>query len=392
MGTIEYPSVSMEVTAQLRLAYLAEPNEMLAREWMAFFAGRGHEVTLIARHESVIRGDLDPRISVQQMRPYQGPIRGRVAILDARRALRAVLASLRPDLVHVHDLTTGFGWMVRAAGFHPYVLTIWGSDLYLALQRSRASRLIGRLTLAGADLITMESRDLERVAIRSGAHPDRIRLIQFGVDTSLYRPADPDPEVRRRLGLENRRVLFAPRQIAPLYDHLSLVRAAARLHEDVVVLMSAKNAHPEYLREVETVARDLGLSDRLVIVPAIAHDDMAPVYLLADVVVSVPHSDSISVSVLEAMACGRLVVATDLPSPREWLGEVSPELLVPDGDPQRLGAALERALGMTPAERFDRGLLSRRIVVERAERESNMLGMERLYRAVVTRHRDGAWP
>jgi D-inositol-3-phosphate glycosyltransferase len=238
----------------------------------------------------------------------------------------------------------------------------------------------------------MESRDLERVAIRSGAHPDRTRLIQFGVDTSLYRPADPSLEVRRRLGLENRRVLFAPRQIAPLYDHLSLVRAAARLQEDVVVLMSAKNAHPEYLREVETVARDLGLSDRLVIVPGIAHDDMAAVYLLADVVVSVPHSDSISVSILEAMACGRLVVATDLPSPREWLGEVSPELLVPDGDPERLGIALVRALGMTAAERDSRGLLSRRIVVERAERESNMLGMERLYRAVVARHRDGGSP
>jgi L-malate glycosyltransferase len=385
--TIEYPSHSMTPNSPLHLAYLAEPNEVLAREWMAFFAGRGHEVTLIARAETVIQDGLDRRIHVRRMRPFSGLIRGRFSIFNGRRALSALLGTLRPDLVHVHDLTTGFGWMTRATGFHPYVLTTWGSDIYLALQRSWRSRLVGRLTLSAADLITMESRDLERATIRLGAHADRIRLIQFGVDTARYAPGAPDPKLRERLGLTGRRVLFAPRQIAPLYDHVSLVTAAARLPADVVVVMSARNAHPDYLRTVRSTADAQGLGERLVVLPGIAHDDMPAMYRLADVVVSVPFSDSISVSVLEAMACGRTVVATDLASPREWLAALGPDFLVPAGAADALFGALRHALELTPNERARLGAQARQIVIDRAERESNMLHMEDLYRSVVEAHR-----
>jgi L-malate glycosyltransferase len=381
--TIEYPSLSMDMRAPLRLAYLADPNSSLSREWMAFFAERGHEVNLIADHGTAIEDGLDGGIRVVRMRPYSGRILGRLAILDGRRALRAAIARVRPDLLHVHDLTTGFGWMARASGFHPYVLTTWGSDIYLAARRSWQARLIGRLTLSGADLVTMESHDLGRASIDAGAHPDRIRLIQFGVDTARYRPAEPDPALRSRLGLEGRRVIFSPRQIAPLYDHVAVVRAAAGLPGDVVVLMSARDAHPDYLREVELTARETGLGERLIVVPGIERGEMASYYPLSDVVVSVPHSDSISVSVLEAMASGRPVVATDLPSPREWLAEVWPELLVPAADPTRLRQAFEAALAMPQDERDRRAILSRRIVTQRAERETNMLAMERLYRSVV---------
>ena len=56
--------------------------------------------------------------------------------------------------------------------------------------------------------------------------------------------------------------------------------------------------------------------------------------------VSVPVSDATSVSVLESMACGLPVVATDLPANRQWL-EAGDGALVPAGDPQALAAAIQ---------------------------------------------------
>jgi len=85
-----------------------------------------------------------------------------------------------------------------------------------------------------------------------------------------------------------------------------------------------------------------------VIVPEIAHDDMPDFYRLADVVVSVPESDSASVTMLEALACGRPLVATDLPAVREWLGEFEGPELVPVDDPAATAAALRRALDQPP--------------------------------------------
>lgn len=357
---------------------------------MAFFAGRGHQVTLIAPIDRPVADGLDPRISLVRMREYSGRVFGRLSSIGARGAIREVLGKVRPDILHVHDLTTGFGRVARVSGFHPYVVTTWGSDLYLQMPRSRLSRLAGRLTLSGADLVTMETQDLRRVAIASGAHPERTRIVQFGVDTEEYRPTAPDPVLRARLGLDGRRVVFSPRQIAPIYDHLSVIGAVAGLAPDIAILASARGADPEYLRRVEEAARAQAMESRLVIVPTIPREEMPAHVALADVVVSVPRSDSISVSVLEAMASGRPVVATDLPSPREFLAGVDPTLLVPVADPASLAAAIEHVLGSSPDQLARWAASSRAIVVDRAERRTNMLLMEATYRTLIPSHRGSA--
>jgi glycosyltransferase involved in cell wall biosynthesis len=280
-------------------------------------------------------------------------------------------------------MTSGFGWTARISGFHPYAITTWGSDVYLGIPGSRTSRLVGRLALSSADLVTMDSQDMMRAAIALGARPERCRIIQFGVDTSSFLPGPADPALRAELGLEGRRVLFSPRQIGPNYDHLSILRAAARLPDDVTVLMSTRNVIPDELRRVEEAARELGIDQRIKVVPAIAHDEMAAFHRLADVVVSVPLSDSTSVTVLEAMACGRPIVVTDLASPREWLADVWPELMVPARDVDALTGAIGAALALTGDEVERRAAIGRRIVIERGERSTNLMLMDELYRSLV---------
>ena len=263
---------------------------------------------------------LVPEISVHRIPPYRGVALGRLRLPRARRAIRQVLAEIGPDIVHVHDLTTGFGWLACRPGFRPYVLSAWGSDLYLVMSRSPSDRLVARLQLRDAAIVTADSDDLRRAAIRMGARRDRAHTIHEGVDLARFHPAQPDPALRSKLQLEGSRVVFSPRQIAPLYEHLSVVRALAALPDDVVLLLSARNAHPDYLRTVEECAAREGVAHRLRIVPTIDHDEMPAYFRLADVVVSVPRSDATAATILEALACGRPVVASALPSPREWLG------------------------------------------------------------------------
>jgi L-malate glycosyltransferase len=384
---VGYPTGAVPVNERLRIAYLADPNEILARNWMTFFADLGHEITVIVRHDRMIASGLDPRISIQRLQPYTGRIRGRFSLIDARRAIRGALRLVSPDVLHVHDLTSGFGWLARMSGFHPYVVTTWGSDVYLGIPRSRTSRYVGRLTLSGADLVTMETNDVMRAAISEGARPDRCQIIQFGVDTGEFVPGPADPVLRTRLGLQAYRVVFSPRQLAPNYDHQTVLQAVARLPMDVAVLMSTRSAIPDELGAIEQLASSLGLKDRIRVVPSIDHHEMAAFQRLADVVVSVPRSDSISVTVLEAMACGRPVVATDLASPREWLTGLWPNGLIAAGDVDALVLALETVLEMTPEERARRGAAARQIVIERGERTANLLRMDRLYRAVAANPR-----
>ena len=126
--------------------------------------------------------------------------------------LRSVLSRLRPDLVHAHYLIE-FGWHAWIAGFHPYAITVWGSDVSASIPRSLRTRLFGRMSLRRADLVTGVSMALVRDAINAGARPETARHIHFGVDTDRFAPG-PDPlALRERLGLQGRRIVFSPRAL-----------------------------------------------------------------------------------------------------------------------------------------------------------------------------------
>ena len=368
----------------LCLAYLAEPNAMAAREWMACLARTGHAVTLIARSETPIAPGMDDHIEIVRMRPIHGRIGGRLTALDARAALSAVLRKIHPDVLHVHDLTTGFHWTAWVSGFHPYVLTPWGSDLYSVLPASTSGRLFGRLALRDADLVTVNSQDLRRAAIQAGARPDRTETVQFGVDPDVYRPRPTDEaEVRAELALGDRRIVFSPRRLWPVYDHLAIVDAVAGLPDDVALVMTSWTASPDYLDAVTTRIHDLGITHRVRIVPGISRERMPAFYAAANVVVSVPHSDATAVTLLEAMASGRPLVVSNLPSPAEWVRQYSPESIVEVGDVAGIRAAIRAALETPGAELAQRGESGRRLVLEHADRGMNMTRMESLYRSLI---------
>ncbi len=88
----------------------------------------------------------------------------------------------------------------------------------------------------------------------------------------------------------------------------------------------------------------LGLADRFSFLGRLAPAALAAELRAAAVYVSTSRSDSTSVSLLEAMACGAFPVVTDLPANREWIADGENGLLV-GREPNGLAEALLRALG-----------------------------------------------
>ena len=342
-------------------------------------------MTLLVADHITLEPGLPPAIEVARFAGFRARSAFPPAsLLRARGAIRRAVKMVEPDVLDAHFLTIN-GWHAWMSGFHPYVTTLWGSDIFVAPKRSRVVARMARITLRSADMVLVDADDLRRGALALGAQPQRTEMIQFGVDLGQFAPG-PDPgALRARLGLQGKRVVFSPRGITPLYRHGVVVDALAQLPSDVVVLMSRFAAQADELERIERKARDLGIADRLVMVPAIAHSDMPDFYRLADVVVSVPISDSSSVSVLEALACGRPIVASDLPSIREWLWDLDRSALVPVDDPGATAAALTRALALTPEARADIAARGRKIVTERADQDQSLGHVESLYRELARR-------
>lgn len=376
----EGESATATADQALRLAFLGDPNSIHLRRWATFFSARGHHVTLLVPAGLAVEPGIPASIEFESFRGFNPRSLGApLSLLAARRSIRKAIDRVEPDVLNAHFLTIN-GWHAWMAGFHPYAITLWGSDIYVGPRRWRAVRMMARLALGAADLVMADSEDLRRGAIALGSRPECTELIGWGVDLNRFSAGSAPAELRSRLGLDGRRVVFSPRAIMPLYRQSVVVEALARLPSDVAVVMSRHNSDSAEVEAIERRAAGLGISDRVVMVAGIAHDEMPDFMRLADVVVSVPASDSTSVTILEALACERQVVAADLPSVREWLDELDPDLIVPLDDPTATATAVARALGRSPTQRSEIGSRGRAIVRARADQAASLGAVEGLYR------------
>lgn len=366
----------------LSIAFIADPNSVHVQRWVEQFVRRGHRITLLVPRGTEVKLDYSPDVAVERYRPHTDWRPSQLGLVGTGLSVRRAVRRVRPDVLHVHHLTIN-GLRAWMSGFHPYVVTVWGNDVLIDPRRSRRSRLLARLSLHAADLVTGISRHVVDAAVEFGARPERSRVLHFGIDVDRFSPGPAPDELRRRLGLENCRVIFSPRIIEPLYRHDVVLEALASLPEDVHLLMTRYAAMPSEVAAVERLIAERGLGGRVHLVPGIPYAEMPDYCRLADVVVSVPESDAGPVTLVEALAVGRPVVVSDLPPVREWMAELDAESLVPVGDVEATAAALRRALSLAPERLRELAERGRAQVLARADERQTMDEMDRRYRALA---------
>lgn len=366
----------------LRIAYLGNANSIHLRRWAGWFAERGHEVTMLVPDDLEVAPGLPPTIAVRTYSMGSSrPLRGR-RILTSRRSIRDVVAAVGPDVLHVHHLTV-HGFKAWLSGFHPYVVTVWGSDVLVTAPTSLRARLLARLALRSADLVTGISGHVVEAAIKLGAKPEKSRRLHFGVDVDRFAPGPGSAALRHKLRLSGHKVVFSPRAIAPIYRHDIVIEALAQLPDNIVLVMAGFAADATETEALVRLIEARGLTSRVTMLAGVAYCDMPNHYRLADVVVSVPESDAGPVSLVEALAVGKPTVCSNLPPARDWLADIDPECLVPVGDAAATARAIAAVLARDGSARAKLAVLGRQRVLERADQRRNMTEMEVLYRRLA---------
>jgi len=360
----------------VRIVYLSIGRHVHTERWIRWFAARGHECHLLTVQPGTIEGvevhDITSRIPGKPLRYWW-----------SLRKVKALLRHLRPDLLHTHFLT-GYGYWGHFSGFQPNVLTVWGDDVYVTPRENPLKGWLARRALASAAVVTGDSVDILQDCVRLGADPGRSYEIQWGVDFGVFHPERDGRAIRRELQVGERDVLiFSPRSYTqPYYNIDVIIAAAARLlreRADVHFLFAGYEGDPTPFAER---AREAGLTERTHFIGRIPHERFADYLSASDVFVSVPSVDATAVSLLEAMACGRAIVVSSLPSSREWIEDGENGMVVPPREEEALLQALRKLSG-DPALRRTMGDRSVEIVRERADHQRNMEWMESLYRELV---------
>lgn len=304
--------------------------------------------------------------------------------------VRRLVHTIQPDILHAHQASPP-GWLGAFSGYHPFMVTVWGSDLLIKPNRSRLYRILARWVMRSADYVTCVTQQLANIARYLGANPATIEVAPWGINTQIFHPNPTNPELRAQLGLKNGPIILNLRPIRPVYNPLDVARAIPPVLQeapDAQFIVRTYAPDAELLNQFRAILYEAGVSEKVHYIGDLPNDEaIASLYRLVDVGISVPSSDGLPLSVLEALACGMPLVLSDLPSLREWIQEGQEGLFVPIGDAQAIADAIKRLCQ-------DRYLHSQlrangiNLVRKRADREVLMGRMEEIYEQVVTFHKD----
>lgn len=234
----------------------------------------------------------------------------------------------------------------------PMTLTLRGQE---ARQSASPLRAHLQAALAGADQVITVSDALRALALQLGESSDRLRVIGNGIDTEKFAPIDRQ-EARRRLGLpSNARVLITVGTLIERKGFHRVIEVMPRLlsgHPELHYLVVG-GAGPEgdFSQRLKALVQEQGVGNRVHFLGALAPDRLNVPLSAADVFVLASAYEGWANVLLEAMACGLPVVATDVGGNaqvvrHEWLGRV-----VRLGD----GVALTEAIHEVLSQEWDAG-------------------------------------
>jgi PEP-CTERM/exosortase A-associated glycosyltransferase len=286
------------------------------------------------------------------------PVLGEMRLMAAlERRIDEIVARFAPDVIHAHSpvLDALPALRVRRRRRIPVVYEVrafWedaavdhGTSREGGL-RYRATRMLETRALHRADHVTTICEGLRGDIVERGIPAGRVTVIPNAVDPDTFKPAGvPDPALRRRLGLEGARVIgFIGSFYA--YEGLALLVTAmpgilAR-RPDAKLLLVGGGPEEEAVRRVVAAK---GLGDAVVMTGRVPHDRVPDYYDLVEVLAYPRLSMRLTELVtplkpLEAMAQGRLVVASDVGGHRELVAHGQNGILFRAGDAAALADAV----------------------------------------------------
>ena len=297
----------------MRICYIAPAESIHTQQFVNYFAERGHEVHLIS---SRFMNGYDSRVEMHplvRLIPKVWKVSKYPSGIICLFQVRQLINRIKPDIVDAHYISF-YAYAGVISGFHPLILTAWGSDILIAPKQNPVRRFFVKQALRRADYMVCRAPFFKEEMEKLGADPDKIAVILIGIDTERFKPAQKKEGLRRRLGMaDSSPVVISTRSLAPIYDVETLIKAAPLVLKEIPQARFVIAGRGEQRNYLESLANRLGVSDSVRFIGWIPYNQIPQYLASSDVYISTSLSDSEAKSLQEAMACGLAPVVTSIP-------------------------------------------------------------------------------
>ena len=353
-------------------------------------AESGHDVTFFTSNSQISQDWIDGSPQIK-LHPFKTWLRARTLYVTPGiiRAAREMVKSF--DIIHMHNFRTyhnvvvayyakkyGVPYILQGHGSLPRQVSLrnvkWFYDVAFGYDLLRRASSVVALT-------PTESRQYEEM----GFPKEKIKIIPNGIDLSEYRELPQTGCFRSNFSINNdeKIILFIGR-IHAIKGLYILVKAFADLRAKAVKLVII-GPDDGYLGNLRSLITHLKIDNKVLVLPAMYGKDKLAAYVDSDVVVLPSYYETFPMVILEAFACAKGVVASNVESIHQIVRHGKTGLLFQSGNPQELRRCLLYLLGH-PQEAKAMGLKAYNVVTHEFSTDTVASAFISLYESLSHKH------
>lgn len=286
----------------MNICYLADAGSVHTKKFCKYFSEKGHKVSVISLRDGRIDGAEVYSLGFDDSIFASESTFTKLKYLTKFRKVRKTIKKIKPDIVHAH-YATSYGMLAALSGVRPYILSVWGSDVYEFPSNLIKTAMLKYSLKCAAGLFSTSCAMLNQT--KKFTSKD-IFITPFGVNVDVFTPKDIDEN-------DDKKIIGCVKKLEPIYGINYLLEAFARLSgefDDVELHIAGKGGQEE---ELKNLADELGISEKVKWLGFVSPESEVVKTFQTFYAAAVPSvAESFGVSAIEAQSCGVPVVASNV--------------------------------------------------------------------------------
>lgn len=358
----------------MRICLIADATSVHTLRWAEYFVDQGDEVHVVTYEppKKELKGAEFHVISSIFNNLY-------LDFIPRHLRMHLLVHKIKPDIVHAHFISK-FGFHAAFLGYRPLIMSAWGSDILVVPYWSRLLWYLTGISLRRADIVYGASRDIcSKIVSNFRVNSSRVKFVPFGVDTKRFYP---NPEADNN---KTNLVVFSNRNLSEVYNLETLI--------DSVPFVISKNSAIKFIiagsgpleMELKRKVNETGVFEHVNFVGQVDHNEMTGLLNRCNIYVSTALSDGTPVSMLEAMACAKPCIMTDVGGVSEWIEDGLNGFLFTPRQPQELAQKILE-LASDPIKREQFGNNACTLIKQKGDWNTIMDNVRIQYIGLLDRH------
>jgi glycosyltransferase involved in cell wall biosynthesis len=308
----------------MKILLLGDGGSSHVQKWVLSLSNRGFEIGLFSLHhfdEQLYKNCNAVILNNPPLQNVQSTF-SKLGYLSQQKLLRQQLDKFKPDILHAH-YASSYGLLGARSGFHPFIVSVWGSDVYDFPRTSPFHNYFFKKVLSAADVICSTSHCMKKETEKYTRK--KIEVIPFGIDISTFSPIETKSLQKDSITIGNIKSLEENYGISTLIEAFA---QAVKQHPDkkLRLLLVGDGSQKENYKQL---CSKHGIQELVEFTGRVPHTDIVSYHRKIDIFACLSYKESFGVSLVEAMACGTPVVASDAEGFVEIIEDKHYGLIVP---------------------------------------------------------------